>query len=419
MNITKKLMNFIDKSPTAYQAVDNIREILDKEGFKELSFKDSFKIEDDQGYYIENGGSEILAFKGKENFQRIKMIGSHTDSPTFKLKPNSLINSDGFMRLNTEVYGGPILSTWFDRPLSLAGRVVVQSDDPFEPIVRNLVIDEDLLIIPNLAIHMNHDINSGYKYNLQKDLLPIIGLSEGKDIKIEAILGKYLDVDSKKILDYDLYLYDRQKATYSGLNREFFSVGRIDNLGMVFLSLKSLIDSKIDRDLGLIACFDNEEVGSATSRGAGSTFFSDVLKKICKDNEKDFLSTMDDSFLISADQAHSLHPSYVDQADPVNRPLINQGPVIKYAANAAYTSDAHTASVIKAICKENKIPYQEFTNRSDKRGGSTIGPITIANLNIKSVDLGNPILAMHSIRELGGCKDNDYTYKLFKAFYGF
>lgn len=417
MDITRKLMDFIDKSPTAYQAVDNIKDILDKHGFIELSFNESFEIEDDKGYYVTSNGSAIIAFKGKKDFSDIRMIGSHTDSPTFKIKPNSLINTDGFIRLNTEVYGGPILSTWFDKPLSIAGRLVLKVDNPLKPIVKHISIDEDLLIIPNLAIHMNREINSGYKYNLQKDLLPVIGISDGKEIDIEDILEKYLQVKKEDILDYDLYLYDRQKGSYLGLDQEFFSIARIDNLGMAFTSIEALVNSKINRGLGLVACFDNEEIGSATKQGAGSTLFSDILKKICRDNSKDFISTIHESFLISADQAHSIHPSYMDQADPTNRPIINKGPVIKYAANGAYTSDAYSAGIIKAICHDNKIPYQEFTNRSDKRGGSTIGPISVGNLDINSVDLGNPILAMHSIRELGGCKDNEYIYELFKAFY--
>lgn len=418
MNITKELMSFIDNSPSVFHVIDNFKKTLTENGFTELKFKDNWKIENGKGYFVTNNDSSIIAFKGSSDFDNIRLIGSHSDSPTFRIKPNSIVNKDGFLTLNTEVYGGPILSTWFDRPLSVAGRVVLKSDNPFKPEIKHINVDKNLLIIPNVAIHMNRDVNNGYKFNAQKDTLPLLALSE-KDSKIsfEEILARNTGINAEDILDFDLFLYDRQKGEFVGENDEFYSVGRIDNLGMAFNSIKSLVDSNVTNTLALAMVFDNEEIGSSTKQGAGSTLLSDCFKKIVEDNDKNFYEVLHNSYLISADQAHSLHPNYTEMADPTNRPLINNGPVIKYAANGAYTSDAVSSSIFKKLCLDKNIPCQEFTNRSDKRGGSTIGPITVSNLDIQSIDIGNAILSMHSVRELGGCKDNEYIYELFKYYY--
>ena len=265
MNITKELMSFIDNSPSVFHVIDNFKKTLTENGFTELKFKDNWKIENGKGYFVTNNDSSIIAFKGSSDFDNIRLIGSHSDSPTFRIKPNSIVNKDGFLTLNTEVYGGPILSTWFDRPLSVAGRVVLKSDNPFKPEIKYINVDKNLLIIPNVAIRMNRDVNNGYKFNAQKDTLPLLALSE-KDSKIsfEEILARNTGINSEDILDFDLFLYDRQKGEFVGENDEFYSVGRIDNLGMAFNSIKTLIDSNVTNTLALAMVFDNEEIGSST-----------------------------------------------------------------------------------------------------------------------------------------------------------
>lgn len=426
-----ELMKFVDASPTMYHAIDNIAYLLKKEGFKHLSLTDKFVLEPEGKYFVTNNGSAIIAWQmGKKDISKgFRIIGSHSDSPAFKIKPNPEITvKNHFLKLNTEVYGGAILSTWFDRPLSAAGRVIIKSKEILKPEVKLINIDKNLLIIPNLAIHMNRDINEGYTYNKQKDTLPLISIVNEKFEKsgyLVKLLAEELKIQENDILDFDLYLYDRQPGAFVGTDNEFFSVSRIDNLGMAYPSVDALIHSKA-ADFTQIACvFDNEEVGSATAAGAGSPFLADTLKRIvigaqnkkAGDNFEIAQQALASSFLISADQAHGLHPNYEEKNDITNFPLLNKGPVIKIAASMSYSSDGISASVFKQVCSNAGVPYQIFVNRSDMRGGSTIGPITAANLNIKCVDIGNPVLAMHSIRELGGCKDQESITKVFAFFY--
>ncbi len=424
--LTDKLMNFIEQSPSVFHVIDNFENTLNNAGYTKLNRDEKWNLKSNGKYYLTNNNSAIIAFQVgkslKNNFFRI--IGSHSDSPTFRVKPSpELFEKNHFVKLNTEVYGGPILSTWFDRPLSLAGRVVLKSEDPFKPNVKNIDIDKNLLIIPNLAIHMNRDINNGYSYNKQKDTLPLVGLINDKlekDNYLLNILSKELNVDINHILDFDLFLYDRQKGEYIGNNKEFYSIGRIDNLGMAHVSIEALIDSEKSNFTKMVLISDNEEVGSMTKQGAGSPFLRDTLKRIITStggNFEDFDIAISKSFIISSDQAHSVHPNYMDKNDPTNYPLINKGPVIKVSARMNYTSDAYSSSVFANLCKKANVPVQYFVNRSDILGGSTIGPITTQNLNIDSVDIGNPILSMHSIRELGGVKDQEYIYNVFKEFY--
>ena len=424
--LTDKLMNFIEQSPSVFHVIDNFENILKDNGYNSLKREEKWNLKSNGKYYLTNNNSAIIAFQMgsdlKDNFFRI--IGSHSDSPTFRVKPSpEIFEKEHFVKLNTEVYGGPILSTWFDRPLSLAGRVVLKSEDPFKPNVKNIDIDKNLLIIPNLAIHMNRDINDGYSYNKQKDTLPLIGIINDKlekDNYLLNILSKELEVNIEDILDFDLFLYDRQKGEYIGNNKEFYSIGRIDNLGMAHVSMEALINSKDSNFTKMVLISDNEEVGSRTKQGAGSPFLRDTLERIITStggNFEDFDIATSKSFIISSDQAHSLHPNYVEKNDPTNSPLINKGPVIKVSARMNYTSDAYSSSVFANLCNQANVPVQYFVNRSDILGGSTIGPITTQNLNIDSVDIGNPILSMHSIRELGGVKDQEYIYKVFLEFY--
>lgn len=424
--LTDKLMNFIDNSPSVFHVIDNFEISLNKKGYEKLDRSKKWNLKKNGKYYLTNNDSAIIAFQLGDNLKDnyFRIIGSHSDSPTFRIKPSpEMFEKDHFVKLNTEVYGGPILSTWFDRPLSLAGRVILSSKNPFKPDIKNINIDKNLLIIPNMAIHMNRDINNGYAYNKQKDTLPLIGLINDeleKENYLLNILSNELKVKIEDILDFDLFLYDRQKGEYIGNNNEFYTVGRIDNLGMAHVSIEALLDSKKSDFTKMVLISDNEEVGSQTKQGAGSPFLRDTLERIITATGggfEDFDIALAKSFIISSDQAHSVHPNYIEKNDPTNFPLINKGPVIKVSARMNYTSDGYSSSVFANLCKKADIPVQYFVNRSDILGGSTIGPITTQNLNIDSVDIGNPILSMHSVRELGGVKDQEYIYKVFLEFY--
>ena len=418
--ISRGLAEFIDNSVSAYHSVDSIEKILKENDFKEYKLSDEIKLKkSDKGYFKFNG-STIIAFNiGSENIEEdgFRIIGSHSDSPTFKIKSNPIIKDGGLVRLNTEVYGGPIFSTWLDKPLSIAGRVTVSSGDILKPKSMLVKIDKDLLTISNLCIHMNREINNGFKYEPQSHLLPIL-TSDNDEIKedyLNEILAEELGINKEEILDYDLYLYDRQKASMVGPNEEFISVGRQDNLSMAYTSLMALVDSKAQA-VNLYICTDNEEVGSMSYQGADSPTSEQVMQRIAfglNKSEEEYLRSLDNSFMISADMAHALHPAYKDKTDPSNRPELGQGPVIKYSANKSYSSDAYSAAVFKELCKKADVPVQTFYNKSGSRGGSTIGPISSKYLRIHSVDIGTPLLAMHSIRELGANMDNYYVYKVF------
>lgn len=425
--IINNLMTFLDVSPTCYQAVQYSAEMLEYNGYVKLDKKDNWNLEANGKYYIVNNDSALIAFRiGSTDTDSLKfhLIGSHSDSPTFRVKPSSEMPvKDSYIKLNTEVYGGPILSTWFDRPLSIAGRVFLRGSNPYEPILKLINIDRNLMIIPNLAIHMNREINSGYSYNAQVDTLPLLSMInenlEKENILIN-LLSEELGISKDDILDFDLYLYAREKAALVGLNKEFISSGRLDNLAMAHASLTALIDSGESESTNVVIITDNEEVGSMTRQGADSPMIADTLMRITLSltgDIEDYFKALSRSFMISSDMAHALHPNHPEKSDPTVYPVINGGPVIKIAASKSYTSDAYSISVYKEICKNAGVPVQEFTNRSDSRGGSTIGPITSKHLDIASVDIGNPTLSMHSVRELAGVDDHYYVYKSFLEFY--
>lgn len=417
MDNIKKLISFIDNSHSMYHAVENLEKELKEKGFTELKQRESWNISKGNKYYVKNNNSSIIAFIVGEEL-KFKIVGSHSDSPTFKVKPNPIISTKNhFLTLNTEVYGGPIFSSWFDRALSFAGRVIYKEDDKIKE--KNLSIDKDLLIISNPAIHFNREVNKGYSYNAQKDTLPLLGLSDEK-IDILDIIEKYSDIKKETILDYDLYLYDREGGKIIGLNDEFLSIQRLDNLSMAYLSTLALMDTEKSNSISVSVVFDNEEIGSRSRQGAKSPFLRDTLERILitlGENSEEIFKAYDKSFIISADQAHSIHPNYLEYSDITNYPMINKGVVIKKAANKSYTTDAVSASIFKDICNKVGVDYQEFVNRSDKIGGSTIGPITQSKLNIKSIDIGLAVLAMHSARELGGVKDHIDIYKIFREFF--
>ncbi|GKU31590.1 M18 family aminopeptidase [Clostridium folliculivorans] len=427
IQLAKELIDFLYESPTAFHAVENVKKELTKNGFKELKEEDSWKLKKEGKYFVTKNDSALIAFKvgtGRIEEHGFKIIGAHTDSPTFRIKPNPEITAENkYIKLNTEVYGGPILNTWFDRPLSLAGRVTLKGKNPLFPETRLVNINRPILVIPNLAIHMNREVNEGVKLNRQKDTLPLLSMINEK---LES--GKYLlntiaeelKVAIEDILDFDLFLYEFEKGCIMGLNNEFISSSRLDDLAMVHAGIKAIINTQASEATNIMACFDNEEVGSETKQGADSELLAHILERIvlCLGGDREhYFRALAKSFLISADLAHAVHPNNGEKHDPVLRPVINGGPVIKIAASQSYTSDSNSSVVYEEICKKAGVPVQRFVNRSDLRGGSTIGPISSTHLHIRSVDMGTPILSMHSVRELGGVKDHYYCVKSFETFY--
>ena len=423
----ENMLDFIYESPTQFNAVAVSAETLEKNGFEKLNPKENWKLEVGKKYYTTKNSSALVAFKvnsdevEKEGF---RIIGSHTDSPGFRIKPNAEMESCGaYLKLNTEGYGGMILSTWLDRPLAMAGRVFLRGENPFKPVEKIVNINKPVCIIPNLAIHMNRSINDGYKYNKQTDMLPLVGLINEqleKDNYMVKLLASELDVEVEEIIDFDIFLYEYEKGCFTGANEEFISTGRLDNLSMYYSSVEALLDSDSKSGISIAVGFDNEEVGSSTKQGADSNMLLNILERICISLGKDrqqFFEAIENSFIISSDLAHAVHPNVNGMADPTNRPVMGKGPVIKVHAGQAYTSDGYSISVYKEICRECGVEYQEFVNKSDQRGGSTIGPISSTHIDIPSVDIGAPILSMHSIRELGCSEDFYNTYKTFVKFY--
>ncbi|MEG1870947.1 MAG: M18 family aminopeptidase, partial [Peptostreptococcaceae bacterium] len=397
------LLDYIYESPTSFHAVETSIKILEKNGFKEIKLNDKWDLEVGKKYYTTKNSSALVAFTINSNETQkegFRMVGSHSDSPSFRIKPNSEMSVEKtYIKLNTECYGGPILSTWLDRPLSIAGRVVLKGKSILNPEERLVNFKNPICIIPNVAIHLNKSINDGYKYNKQKDMLPLVGLINDtleKDNLLINALANELKVEQDDILDFDLFLYEYEKGCLMGMNEEFISTGRLDNLAMAHASINALIDSNGSKGINLVSVFDNEEVGSSTKQGADSNMLLNIIERICISlgkNREEFFTSMYSSFIMSADLAHGVHPNMAEKHDPTNRPVLGKGPVIKINANQSYTSDAFSASVYKGICKEAKVKYQEFVNRSDERGGSTIGPISSTHIDIPSVDIGSPVLA--------------------------
>lgn len=427
MSNAQELLDFINKSKTAFQGAYEIKAILDKEGYEELKEEDKWDLKKGGKHYVMKNDSALIAFKvGSGDIEKdgFRLIGAHTDSPGFRIKPNPEIKVEGhYIKLNTEVYGGAILSTWFDRPLSIAGRVTLKGEDPFNPKTKLVDINKPVLIIPNLAIHMNRSINEGYEYNKQKDTLPLLTMVQDKlenDQYLINLISETLKVNASDILDFDLFLYEYAEGILFGADNEFISCGRLDDLWMVFAGLKALTSSNEIKSTKVLVALDNEEIGSLTSQGANSSILSNILERIAiglKKEREDFKRTLSNSIMISADLAHALHPNYTEKCDPTSRPMLGKGPVLKIAAGGSYSTDSYSSAVFKGICEKAGVPCQVFVNRSDLRGGTTIGPITAAKLNIPVIDLGAPILSMHSIRELAAVKDNEYIIRAFTEFF--
>ena len=421
------LTDFLDKSVCNFCAVETIKDILDESGYQELDMRDKWYIQKGAKYYTIKNNSAIFAFNvGDESPAEtgFKIIAAHSDSPCFRIKPNAEIKCEkGLIKLNTEVYGGPILYTWFDRPLSVAGRVILKGDNAMSPVTRIVKIDRPILLIPHLAIHFNRTVNDGNPLSRQKDMLPIIGIfnevAEKDNILIRAV-AEELNVELSEILDFDLLVYDTQKASLVGMHNEFISSGRLDDLSMVHAALIAMLEGTDTRSTKIMAIFDNEETGSGTKQGAASPVLKNILLRVNKafgGDEEDFHCAISRSFMVSADNAHAFHPNYAEKFDPTNHPSIGGGPVIKINANCKYMSDAHSAAIFRGLCEEAGSPYQYFVNHSDVAGGSTLGNILTSQMDIEGVDVGNALWAMHSVRETGSVADHSNMIKVMKHFF--
>ena len=427
-----RLLSFLDASPVNFLAVKNIADMLEAGGFRRLDpCQPLGAVKAGDRFFVTKNDSSIYAFRiGSQPLAEagFHMICAHSDSPTFRIKPNAeMLCEGGLIKLNTEVYGGPIMSTWFDRPLTLAGRVIVRSQDVMRPDTMLLHIKRPLLQISNLAIHFNRQVNDGVKLSRQKDVLPLLGQItsqlEAGNLLLNVILeelGKQRPVSREDILDFDLYLADTAPACTFGVHNEFISSGRLDDLSMCFAGLEAIL-AAADRDTTqVLGIFDNEETGSQTKQGAGSPFLSYMLRRIAlaqSGTEEAYYQAVERAFMISADNAHAWHPNYPEKYDPTNHPMLGGGPVIKFNAAQKYASDAASAAVFAGICAKAGVPCQRFVNHSDVAGGSTLGNILASSIPLRGVDMGNAILAMHSCRETGSVRDHEYCVKVFTEFY--
>ena len=424
--IPEELIEFIKESPTAFHAVSAMAARLTESGFIRLEEGMHWNLKQGGSYYVTRNDSSLIAFTIPEHpFQGMRIMASHSDSPSFKIKENPEMESEGhYIRLNVERYGGMLFAPWFDRPLSVAGRVIVKDPStdgkPSACFLSKLVnIDRDLLMIPNLAIHMDRDANNGHKYNAQKDMLPLYGDLTAKNTFFQTI-AEAANVTEDEILGHDLFLYNRQEPCIWGASREFLSAPRLDDLQCAFASLKGFLSGAKEDYLALHCVFDNEEVGSGTKQGAASTFLADTLIRInhaMGRDEAGYRQSIANSFMLSADNAHGVHPNHTDKACPTNRPYPGNGVVIKYSANQKYTTDAVSAAVFEEICNRANVPYQIYVNRSDILGGSTLGNISTTQVPVNTVDIGLAQLAMHSPYETGSVKDTDYMIQAMKTFF--
>ena len=427
-NMVNRLLDFLNASPVNFLAAGNIATLLEQAGYRRFDPRMSLgEVKAGDKFFVTKNDSSVYAFHiGRKSLADagFRMICAHCDSPTFRIKSNAEIMCEGdIVKLNTEVYGGPIMSTWFDRPLTIAGRVVVRGKDALNPETLLLHVKRPLLQISNLAIHFNREVNDGVKLSKQKDMLPILGAVsdelERGNLLMNVICDE-LNTTPENILDFDLYLADATPACTFGVHDEFISSGRLDDLSMCFAGLEAMIATKTTDMTKVLAIFDNEETGSQTKQGAGSPFLSMMLKRIAlaqSGSEEAFYQGVERAFMISADNAHAWHPNYSEKYDPTNHPVLGGGPVIKFNAAQKYASDAVSAAVFMEICREAGVPCQRFVNHSDVAGGSTLGNILASSIPLRGVDMGNAILAMHSCRETGSVADHVYCVKAFSKFF--
>ena len=419
------LLQYLNDSPTAYHAVKNGAALLKACGFQELKETDSWSLQKGGKYFVIKNGSALVAFavgKGDPAKEGFRIIGAHTDSPCLKIKPGACsVTPDGYVKVNVEIYGGAILNTWFDRPLAMAGRLIVRENGALQE--KLIQIDNPVFLIPNLCIHFHRDVNEKGAYNKQTDLLPLLCMKEEgveKEEYLFQLIREETGTEKADIADYELFLYEYQKGIFTGRNQEFISASRIDDLSMVYAGLTALTQAKAGEACQILAAFDNEEVGSTTAQGANSGLLRELLNRICKNlglTDEGYYQAVANSNSVSADLAHAVHPNYSDKHDAETRPVLGGGPVIKYSASQRYATTAMSAAYFMEACDRAGVPCQKFVNRNDIAGGSTIGPALSGLTTIPTVDMGAPILAMHSIREFGAVADMVNTERAFRAYY--
>jgi aspartyl aminopeptidase len=421
----RELLQFIEQSPTAAHAARQVEARLHKTGFRNLAEKDSWDIHPGDRFFVNRQQSGIAAVKvGRKTAVKngFKIIGAHTDSPGFRLKPHALVNKGGFLQLGVEIYGGPLLASWLDRDLGLAGQAVIKDGRNNLKTVL-LKMEKPVLRIPMLPIHLNREVNdAGLVLNKQDHLSPILGLAGEKLDKkcLENLLAAELGIKAERLLDWELGLFDLQKGTLAGLQEEFISSARLDNLAMCQAALTAFLNSQGGDTTQIIIFYDSEEVGSTTANGAGSSFLRDILTRLVaagSKNAEDFFRALARSFFISADGAHAVHPNYIDKFEKEHHCVLNQGPVIKINALKKYATTAESGAAFILLCRKARVPFQKFVNRTDMAGGSTIGPVVAAGLGMQTVDVGNAMLAMHSVREMAGTADHLYMIRVFEEFF--
>ena len=415
----QELFDFIQQSPSCFHVIENVKKQLTEQGFEELCENKNWQIKEGGKYFVTRNLSSVIAFKvPTKDFKSFHIVASHSDSPTFKIKdhPEQMVKGK-YVQLNTERYGGMIYSTWFDRPLSIAGRALVKTETGVATKLLN--IDRDLLVIPNLAVHMDRTVNDGMKYNPQVNLLPLYGDAASKDT-FNKLVAEACGTAEENIISTDLFLYNRTAPTVWGAHNEYMSCAKLDDLECAFSSLKAFLKGENSQSVSVCAIFDNEEVGSSTKQGANSTFMYDILHRINENlgrTEEQYHTAVASSFMLSADNAHALHPNHPTISDPTNPVYLNEGIVIKHNANQKYTTDAVSSAIFQKMCEEKNVPYQHFVNRSDVAGGSTLGNIANTHVSLNTVDIGMAQLAMHSSYETAGVLDLDYMIAGMEAFY--
>ncbi|MBQ9805911.1 MAG: M18 family aminopeptidase [Clostridia bacterium] len=418
MDSIKALLQFISNSPTAFHAVESVTKQLDENGFLCLKESESWDLTPGKGYYVTRNQSSIIAFRmPTDSPKRFMITASHTDSPNFKLKANHVMDEkNGYIRLNTEVYGGTILSSWCDRPLSLAGRVILAQNGAFT--AKNVNIDRDLLVIPNVCIHQNRNINAGYTYNSAVDMIPLLAQKGDRETSVKNLVAKELGCDPADIAEMELFVYSRTPSTVWGASKEFFSAPRIDNLMCAYATLRGFLQAPAQADsITVYYAADNEETGSSTKQGAASVMLSDTLERIAKATNSDKMQLLASSMMLSADNAHAIHPNHPELSDAQNAPRMNAGVVIKNNAAQKYATDAISSALFAKICQKSSVPYQYYSNRSDMPGGSTLGSIANTKVPLITVDIGLAQLAMHSAYETAGVYDTKYLIDATAQFY--
>ena len=415
----EKLLTFIDHSPCAFHVIQNMKKELSEAGFTELNEKDRWNLKKGGKYFVTRNLSSVIAFRiPEEEFRSFNIMASHSDSPSFKIKEHPEMEVDKkYTKLNVEGYGGMLCAPWFDRPLSVAGRLMIQEDDRIRTVLVN--VDRDLVMIPNLAIHMNRNANDGYKYNNQVDMLPLFG-DENAEGDFFRIIADAAEVKEEQIIGSDLFLYNREHGTIWGADNQFISSSQLDDLECAYSSLQGIIHAENHHSVAVHCVLDNEEVGSGTKQGAESTFLKDTLLRINSAlgrTEEEYRMALAESFMISADNAHAVHPNKTEKTDPTSRAYVNGGIVIKHSANQKYTTDAVSCAIMKMICNKADVPFQMFANRSDMAGGSTLGNISNTQVALNTVDIGVAQLAMHSPYETAGIKDVTYLMKAAETFF--